>query len=141
MLFAEEVRPPQEVVQSVNFWLTIGLLMAILLGGAVVLSLVERWRKRQAEPAREGIGGLSLYRQMYDDGELDEEEYRVIRDRFAKRLKGKPAGPELTPGLTPGLTPELTPELTAGVGEAVRVNLAGSPEPPPESPEKAPPIS
>ena len=133
MLFAEEVRPPQEVVQSVNFWLTIGLLMAILLGGAVVLSLVERWRKRQAEPAREGIGGLSLYRQMYDDGELDEEEYRVIRDRFAKRLKGKPAGPELTPGLTP--------KLTAGVGEAVRVNLAGSPEPPPESPEKAPPIS
>ncbi len=129
MLFAEVTPQQQDIVQSVNFWLTIGLLMAILLGGAVALSLVERWRKRQAEPAREGIGGLSLYRQMYEDGELDEEEYRVIRDRFAKRLKGKPAGPELAPG------------LTADAGGAGGANLAGSPGPPPESPEQAPPIS
>ena len=35
MLFADEFRDPKEVVNSVNFWLTIGLLMAILLGGAV----------------------------------------------------------------------------------------------------------
>ena len=94
-----------------------------------MLALVERWRKRQAGPAREGLGGLALYRQMYEDGELDEGEYRVIRDRFARRLKGQPAGP----------TP--TPELAAGVGGAVGASPEGPPGPPPESPEKAPPIS
>ncbi len=124
MLFAEEVRQQQDVVQSVNFWLTIGLLMTILLGGAVVLSLVERWRKRQATPPREGIDGLSLYREMYDDGELNEAEYRVIRDRFARRLKGKPAGPEPAAG-----------------GEAGGAKRDDSPGPPPEPPVQAPPIS
>ena len=125
MLFAEEVRQQQEVVQSVNFWLTIGLLMTILLGGAVVLSLTERWRKRQAQPTRGGLGELSLYREMYEDGELDEEEYRVIRDRLASELTGKPAGPA----------------TAKGVGAAGGANPEGSPGPPPESPEQAPPVS
>lgn len=125
MLFAEEFRDPKEVVNSVNFWLTIGLLMAILLGGAAVLSLAERWRKRQAQTTREGIGGLSRYRELYEDGELDEEEYRAIRDRLAAELKGKPAAP--------------LPARPAGV--AGGANLDAPPTPPPESPEKAPPIS
>ena len=126
MLFAEELRKQQEdVVQSVNFWLTIGLLMTILLGGAVVLSLTERWRKRQAQPTRGGLGELSLYREMYEDGELDEEEYRAIRDRLAAELKGRPPAPV----------------PVKGVGEASGASPDGPPVPPPEPPAKAPPIS
>ena len=125
MLFADEVRPEQQAVQTAEFWLTIGLLMAILLSGAAVLSVVERWRKKQGKPTKGGIGGLSLYREMYEDGELDEEEYRVIRDRFARELKGVPAAPA----------------ATKNPGAASGANPAGSPTPPPEPPEQAPPIS
>ena len=125
MLFAEEVRQQQEVVQSVNFWLTIGLLIGLLLGAAAILSLTELWRKKQAKPAKGGIESLSMYRAMYEDGELDEEEYRVIRDRLARELTGKPAGPA----------------TAKGVGAAGGANPEGSPGPPPESPEQAPPVS
>jgi len=123
MLFAEAL------LQSAEFWVSVGLLMALILGGAAVVSLADRWRKRQAKTTRESIGSLSLYREMYDDGELDEEEYRAIRDRFAAELKGKPAGP--VPAPIPASAP------TKGVGEAGGANLDAPPGPPPQ----APPIS
>ena len=119
MLFGEAM------LQSLEFWVTVGLLVALLLGGAVVLSVTDRWRKRQSQSTREGIESLSLYREMYDDGELDEKEYRVIRDRFARELGAKPAGAA----------------PAKGAGEAVGANLGDSPGPPPEPPDKAPPIS
>ena len=126
MPFAQMPPPqPEQIVQSVNFWLTIGLLVALLLGAAAVLSLTEMWRKKQAKPTKGGIGTLSMYRELYEDGELDEDEYRVIRDRLAQELKGKPAGPT----------------VGKGVGEVSGANPAGPPATPAEPPEKAPPIS
>ena len=127
MLFAEAL------LQSVEFWVSVGSLMALILGGAAVVSLADRWRKRQATTTREGIGSLSMYREMYDDGELDEEEYRTIRDRFAAELKGKPA--------TPLPAPVSAPVPAKGAGVAGGANLDGPPEPPSGLPPQAPPIS
>jgi hypothetical protein len=86
--------------QSVEFLITVALLMAVLLGGAVVIYFTDLWRKRRSRSTHEGIESLTMYREMYDNGEIEEAEYKVIRDRLAGRVKhdlaatsDKPASP------------------------------------------------
>ena len=112
-------------LQSVEFLVTVGLLIGALLAGAGVIYVTDLWRKKQVKPTREGIESLSLYRDLYEAGELDEVEYRGIRDRFARELKSPPA-----PGPHSG-----------SVGEASGANLDDSPPPPAAGPGQAPPIS
>ena len=52
--------------QSVEFWLTVGLLILILLGGAVVLYFTDIWRKRQLADTRESVEALTTFRAMYE---------------------------------------------------------------------------
>jgi uncharacterized protein HemX len=67
-----------------------GMLIAVLLAGALVLVFVDRWRKRQfAEPdaTQESAESLSSFRQMYENGELSEEEYQKVRQKMAAKIK------------------------------------------------------
>lgn len=105
--------------QSVEFLVTVGLLIGTLLAGAVVIYCTDMWRNKRALPPEEGIEALSMYRDLYDEGELEDAEYRTIRDRIARKMKAGPAGaasgvnsagaatplPEAPPGTTPGPTP------------------------------------
>ncbi len=102
------------LLQSPEFLVTVGLLMAALLTGAAVIYVTDNWRKKRERQTAEGVESLSMYREMYDGGELSEPEYRVIRTRLARQIK---AG--------------LRPELGAGV---VGANLAA-----PDATESAPP--
>ncbi len=72
-----------------DFLLTVGLLVGALLVGAIAFALVDRWRKRQADPgsARESTESLTSFRAMYESGELSKEEYERIRNRVAARMK------------------------------------------------------
>jgi ElaB/YqjD/DUF883 family membrane-anchored ribosome-binding protein len=115
--------------QSVEFLVTVGLLIGALLAGAVVIYVTDVWRKKQVASPREGVESLSMYRSLYERGELSKPEYRVIRDRLAKQLKGEPAA--LVVAESNG----------ESVGEASGANLDDSPTPPPEAPDKPPPIS
>ena len=119
--------------QSVEFLVTVGLLIAALLGGAVVIYVTDLWRKNQVAPPREGVESLSMYRSLYERGELSKPEYRVIRDRLAQQLKGGPAALVVaeSPGESGG----------ESVGEASGANLDDSPPPPAAGPGQAPPIS
>jgi hypothetical protein len=83
-------------LQSMEFLVTVGLLMGVLLAGAVVIYFTDMWRKKQVSANHENLEELSMYREMYDNGELDEEEYRVIRDRLAGRMKADLAIPVTT---------------------------------------------
>ena len=115
--------------QSIEFLVTVGLLIGALLGGAVVIYVTDVWRKKQVASPREGVESLSMYRSLYERGELSKPEYRVIRNRLAKQLKGEPAA--LVVAESDG----------ESVGEASGANLDDSPTPPPEAPDKPPPIS
>jgi hypothetical protein len=107
------------MLQSPEFLVTVGLLMAALLAGAAAIYVTDLWRKKRERQTAEGIESLSMYREMFEDGELSEPEYRVIRDRLARQMK---AG--------------LRPELGAGaVGANVAApDAAGSPPPGPPGP-------
>jgi hypothetical protein len=83
---------------TTEFFLSVGLLASVLLGGAVVFFFVDRWRKRQLSPGRETTDTLSTFRMMFERGELTEAEYRKVRDRVAARMREEVAPPAARAG-------------------------------------------
>src|SRR5262245_59174887 len=53
----------------------IGLLAGTVLAGAIVLALVDRWRKRQANETLSTHDELATYRLLYEQGDLSPDEY------------------------------------------------------------------
>lgn len=95
---------------STEFLVTVGLLLAALLIGAVVFALVDRWRKRQTDGGgRESTESLTSYRAMFEAGELTREEYEKIRNKVAAKMKQEV-------GILPGGT--AAPAAPAGGGSS-----------------------
>lgn len=104
-LFAQEAvpakkPPPSDLLDRAEFWWGTGGLVAALLAGAVAITLVDRWRKRQAlaETAESGEE-LTGFRTMYERGEITEAEYARLRQKVAGRVKATAAAPT-TPAAT-----------------------------------------
>jgi hypothetical protein len=106
--------------QSVEFLVTVGLLVLILLGGAVVLYVTDIWRKKQLAPDRESAEALTSYRAMYERGEITEAEYLAVRNRVAAQMRPETAADRLSGA-------EAAPESRNG-------DVTGSPTRPPEPP-------
>jgi len=67
-------------------WASLGLVGALILG-AIVISMVERWRKR-SDAAGLGAGDqLSHFRELYEQGVLTKEEFEQIRAQLAGKLR------------------------------------------------------
>ncbi len=78
------------MIQSAEFLWLVGALVAILLIGAVLISWIERWRKRQlSDNTAKDIEQISSYRAMFERGELTVEEYERIKTKEAHRLRDK----------------------------------------------------
>jgi hypothetical protein len=83
-------RDAADLLSNAEFLWLVGALVATLLVGALVLSWVERWRKRQlSDSPVSDIEQMSMYRQMYERGELSKEEYDRVKAKEAQRLRGK----------------------------------------------------
>jgi hypothetical protein len=83
-------RDAADMIQSAEFLWLVGALIAILLLGAVLISWIERWRKRQlSDNAAADIEQISNYRTMFERGELTIEEYERIKRKEAHRLRDK----------------------------------------------------
>lgn len=69
---------------------TAGLAGALLVG-ALVIFLVDRWRKRSATADFADAGSeLTSFRAMYERGEITEEEYNRLRLKVSERVKTSP---------------------------------------------------
>ena len=68
-------------------WGTAGLAGALLVGAVVVL-LVDRWRKKGLAPPGKSVDELTEYRKLFDSGEITEEEYKRLRAQLAERVSG-----------------------------------------------------
>ena len=81
-------------------WASLGLVVALVLG-AVIIGMVERWRKRPADAGLTPNDQLSHFRRLYDEGTITREEFEQIRtqlaDKIRDQLKIKPAAPEQPP--------------------------------------------
>lgn len=111
-ILAVEPPPPpranQQPFLSFEFWLAVGLLIAVLLIGAVVLSFMDRWRKKQLLASQDPAEALTSFRTLYEQGELSEEEYQRVRDRVAMKMKESNALPQVQSDIvvdTPILSP------------------------------------
>ncbi|MGL6094649.1 MAG: hypothetical protein ACRC7O_02460 [Fimbriiglobus sp.] len=134
---AGQAAPPKAAnpLQDIDFMLATGLLVGTLLAGALAVSLVDRWRKKQLAGKADEPLSLSSFREMYEDGELTEEEYKRVRKKMADRIK---AGAEPRPAVSPGGThrPE-SPDSPGPAGPADGANSApgtGPPAGPPQEP-------
>ena len=103
-------------------WVVVGLLVGVLLAGAVALSILDRWRRR-AMAGRDAGGELTSFRAMYERGEITEEEYNRLRLKVAERVKTPPAPPSVA-GAAPGAAP----------GTATGPTTSPPPAAPPENP-------
>lgn len=81
-------KDPAELVQLI--WPVLGVVAAIAVLVAIILR-VRAWLRDNAEGSAEDHNLLSQYREMLQEGELTEEEFRLIKGRLASRLTGKPS--------------------------------------------------
>ena len=83
-------------------WATAGLAGALLVGAVVVL-VVDRWRKKGLVPVGKSADELTEYRELYESGEVTEAEYKRLRQQVADRVKQPPPVPAQEPqaGETP----------------------------------------
>ncbi len=110
--------------QSVEFLVTVGLLVLILLGGAVVLYFTDVWRKKQLAPDRESAEALTVFRTMYERGEITAAEYEAVRTRVATQLRQE-VGAARPPTPPSGAERAAGPDVEGGAASAGR-----PPEPP-----------
>lgn len=115
-----------------------GLLIAALLAGAAVIYAVDQWRKRAvAGPtSADASDALTEYREMYESGEITDEEYAELRRRVAEKVKQAPA-PKPAPAAPAGTMPPLPSLPPLQPGERKTSNPPAPPSPAPEPP--APP--
>src|SRR6059058_2795335 len=85
------------------FWASLGMVGALIVG-AVIIGMVERWRKRSVAGPSAG-DQLSHFRELYEQGTITREEFERIRGRLAGKLRDElklappaaPAAPSAVP--------------------------------------------
>jgi hypothetical protein len=70
-----------------------GLLSGTLFAGAMIIALVNRWRKRQENQTLTTHDNLAAFRVLYERGELSAEEFERIKKQLLGRLKQDLAAP------------------------------------------------
>lgn len=137
-LFADAREDPLRSPEVI--WGVAGLIVALLVGAAVI-SAVDKWRKRAvAGPTgADATEALSVYRQMYESGEITEEEYAKLRTQVAEKVK-KPA-PAPKPAAPPTGTRPASPAIGPS-GGSYFADPSPSPLPaPPPDPKDPPPAA
>jgi len=80
-------------------------LIGVLLLGALIIAMVDRWRKRSRPVGTTAGDQLSHFRALFDRGELSREEFERIRSQLAPKMKEElkltPAVPETPPKPAP----------------------------------------
>jgi hypothetical protein len=106
-LFAQAGRADKDPFRQPEvIWGTAGLAVALLVG-ALVIWLVDRWRKKATQTTN-SAEELTEFRAMYERGEITEEEYVKLRTRVSGRIKQPPPAPA-APGASPGTSTNGTP--------------------------------
>ncbi len=62
-------------------------LVGAMLVGAIAIAIADKWRKKSMTPMQDDANELSHFRDMYEHGEITEEEYNELRRRVADKVK------------------------------------------------------
>ena len=83
---AEVVVRSSSMWESPLFWTSLSLVGALLLA-ALIITLVDRWRKRPTQTTAPAGEQLSYFRSLYARGEISREEFERIRARLGGQLR------------------------------------------------------
>jgi uncharacterized membrane protein len=119
-------------------WTTLALIAALLVA-ALVLAVLERWRKRSDSERLSPGEQLSQFRKLYEKGQLSREEFERIRNLLGGKLREELHLPtrqpaEAAPAAQTGiqaLDDRLRPPPQTGM-------TPSEPEHPPPGPENGP---
>jgi hypothetical protein len=67
-------------------WTTLAF-VAIIVIGAIAVAVLDRWRKRAVPPTFDANDQLAQFRELYDKGELSEQEFERIRERLGGKIR------------------------------------------------------
>jgi len=74
-------------VLSASFWVGVGLVFAIVVLVWVAFR-VRAWYREDDDPAENARQMLSELQELYQEGDLSEEEFRSIKSRLARQAGG-----------------------------------------------------
>jgi len=86
-----------------RFVMASAAMIGVLLFGALVIWLVDRWRRRQDSDRGRGDNQMSTFRELYEKGLLTREEYDRIRGKLSTRMLRELEGKK--PAEEPGKPP------------------------------------
>ncbi len=102
----------------------VGIAFVGLIVAALLLKIATRYRSQIDEPDEMNSSvSMSSFREMYESGEITQDEYDRLRDKLAAKIKGEVG--KSNPSQLPRLTPK-PPVVPPPVGSDV-------PPPPPET--------
>jgi len=82
--------------------LTAGLyLAAVLLAAAVILALLQRWRRRSADDRLTPADQLAQFRSLYEQGLLSREEFERLRNLLGGEIRRELGVPAAAPKAGP----------------------------------------
>jgi Short C-terminal domain len=67
-------------------WTTLAL-VAIIVIGAIAFAVLNLWRKRALPPTFDANDQLAQFRELYDKGELSEQEFERIREQLGGKIR------------------------------------------------------
>ncbi len=85
LLAQAEEKPPVWDPQPV-IWLTLGV-VAVLLLGAAIIAVVDRWRKQPFQEKLSASDQLAQFRTLFEGGQLQADEFERIRALLMERMK------------------------------------------------------
>jgi hypothetical protein len=88
-LVVAQTKAPPPGLQSPNLWATLlvaAAFVAVLVLGMIVISLLGRWRKQVAPTDFDPNEQLAQFQQLYEKGELSQEEFDKIRERLRQQI-------------------------------------------------------
>jgi hypothetical protein len=80
-------RDAKELLKSGEFLVVVGILAGCIFLAAVILALVDRWRRRPTGRRADAPLALTSFREMYENGEITQGEYERIRAKAAAKIK------------------------------------------------------
>jgi hypothetical protein len=93
--------PILALTKEERLFLWIGVLVGVLILGGIIISRIDRWRKRQMEDRDDAPEHLGSFRAMYENGELSREEYERVLHRMAAKVGAKPKPTPTPPAASP----------------------------------------
>jgi hypothetical protein len=100
-------KPPLDKAKARQDLFVTGIIFAVaLIVIGVIFAFFKVWARRRVEDCENPAMTLTSFREMYENGELSDEEYERVRNKMAAKMKGS-LGIKPLPAVKPKPDPDV----------------------------------